>query len=97
MFIKPKNDEPTKYLFVGNCGPATGLDNSSIGAFFKKYRPTEVLIPEKSTAASHIFLSFESVQDAQDAVLALSGKPFQELGNRLLKVNYADLKSSKVR
>ncbi len=97
MFVKPKKNKATRHLFVGNCGPAVGVEEHSIATFFNRYKSVAVVIPESPAGASHVFLSFASVEDAQIAVLELSEKAFEELGNRTLKVKYADLKESTVR
>ena len=94
MFCKPKHLQATQHLFVGNCGTALGLSAVVVSSYFKSLGACDVHVPDQ---ASHSYASFSSTAAAEEAVRALSGRPIPELGNRILKVRFSDLKEEKVR
>jgi hypothetical protein len=97
MFGKPKNNKATRHIFVGNCGPGVGVNGCSIRSFFQKFGATAVTFPDSPENVSHVFVSFDSVEDAKQVLQTVSGKAWKELGNRALVIKYAEVREAKVR
>ena len=93
MFCRPKHTAATKHLFVGNCGTALGYSEEAIRAQFSQLGAVGVCIPAES---SYIYVSFPSVELAEEALGTLTSTPCAALGNRQLTVKYADVRRPKV-
>ena len=93
MFCRPKHNQATKHIFVGNCGTALGYPEEAIRAEFRQLGAEQVHIPAQS---SHIYASFPSVQLAQEALSTLNSRPYANLGNRQLTAKYADVRQPQV-
>ena len=90
-FRKPHPRQPaTRYLFVGNCGPAVGVDTSSLDALFKPLGATEVLVPHPD--ASHVYVTFRDEHAAAQARLHLASPACGLAQTRHLIVKHADVK-----
>lgn len=86
-FCRPFSAAPSRYLFVGNCGPSVGLDVPSIQSLFANYGPVEVDITEP--AKSYVFLTFPAASLATEAM-----KHFKEIDtSRCFVMHYADVKA----
>ena len=96
MFIRPRHTQPTRYLFVGNCGTAVGLNEKTVRSFFDHLGAVDVIFPKAGKPSSHIFVVFNHEEDAEAALSRLNSQPCQELGNRILAAKYADVKEEKV-
>lgn len=96
MFFKPKHTQPTRYLFVGNCGTAVGLNEEIVKSFFDHLGAVDVIFPTEGKPSSHIFAVFNDKEDSEIALSRLNGQPCQELGDRILAAKYADVKEDKV-
>lgn len=96
MFIKPRHTQPTRFLFVGNCGTALGLKEETIRSFFSHLGAVNVIFPDEKKRCSHIFVTFGNESTAEAALSYINGKPIQELGNRVLAAKYSDVKPEKV-
>jgi hypothetical protein len=92
MFCKPKHQQPTQHVFVGNCGTALGLTEEDIRSFFTQLGAQQTHVPAE---ASHIYATFPTVEAAQQAVAILSSTPAADLGSRVLTVKYADVREPK--
>lgn len=99
MFGRPKGGQPTRHLFVGNCGPGVGLDRAAISQIFSQFGPATVVVPEQqhNPRSAFIFVTYPAVAHATAALEALNQKVCAAAGDRLLTIKYADLKKDKVR
>lgn len=98
MFGRPKGGQPTRHLFVGNCGPGVGIDSAAIGEIFGEFGPASVVVPEQqqNPRSAFIFVSYPTVAHATAALEALDQQVCAAAGQRLLAIKYADLKKDKV-
>jgi hypothetical protein len=72
-FMRPPDARPTNAIFVGNCGPAVGLDVASIEQLFRSVGaspPADIVVPSQDS--SHVFLLYQSEAQAQAALQELS-------------------------
>lgn len=92
-FKTPTSDDPTRHLFVANCGEAAGVSNAEIVGLFSELLATEVQLP--SNRRSLLFASFSTTQDAEKARSILSSPQTQERF-RKFTVKYAELPDEEV-
>ena len=97
MFSKPKSGVATRHLFVGNCGPAVGLSEIQVKAYFESTGAQAVTFPASDRGpSSHVFVTCRDTAEAKAKLDALNGKPVSELGDRRLVIKFAGKKSDKL-
>ncbi len=97
MFSKPKAGVATRHLFVGNCGPAVGLYEIKVKAYFESIGAQAVTFPASERGpSSHVFVTFKDTAEAEAKLAALNGKPIAELGDRMLVIKFAGKKSDEL-
>ena len=98
MFGRPKGGQPTRHLFVGNCGPGVGIDRQAVEAVFAKFGKATVILPEaqQNPRSAFVFVTFNCEAEATAALAALNGKPCASTGGRIFTIKYADLKREQV-
>ena len=88
-FCKPKSDEPTRFLFVGNCGPAKGLQQEDVERLFAPFGEVEVELGE--VEKSYVLVTYQESTQAEAAV-----RHFTEVdASRQFMIRYADVKPPK--
>ena len=93
MFSKPKAGVATRHLFVGNCGPAVGLSEIKVKAYFESIGAQAVTFPTSDRGpSSHVFVTFTDTAEAKAKLVALNSKPIAELGDRRLVIKFAGKK-----
>ena len=99
MFGRPKGGQPTRHLFVGNCGPSVGIDRAAVNQIFTEFGPAEVVVPEQrqNPRSAFVFVSYPTAEHAAAALGALDGKANPAAAGRVFTLKYADLKKDKVR
>jgi hypothetical protein len=101
VFKRPhptRANEPSPHLFVGNCGPKLGYTDSNIRSIFQPFVSDggELLVHvPKGELSSHVYVSFSTAAEAAAAAQALSGKPCEAAGGRVLMVKFAELEQPK--
>lgn len=98
MFGRPKGGQPTRHLFVGNCGPSVGIDRAAISQIFCEFGPAEIVVPEQqqNPRSAFVFVSYRTAQHAAAALAALNGKASPAASGRVFTLKYADLRKDKV-
>ena len=91
---KPKEDSPTRHLFVANI-PGDGEPQREILSLLQRFGAVEIELPEDGR--SRLFASFADVVASSHALAALTSEPVATQFNRRFVVQYAALKSEKVR
>lgn len=101
VFKRPhptRANEPSPHLFVGNCGPKLGFSDSDIRSIFLPFVTNDgellVHVPQ-GELSSHVYVSFSTAAEAAAAAEALSGKPCEAAGGRVLMVKFAELEQPK--
>ncbi|KAL0030888.1 hypothetical protein WJX77_011841 [Trebouxia sp. C0004] len=94
MFGKPKGGQPTRHLFVGNCGPSVGVDQETVTKLFGQYGTATVTVPEQkqNPHSAFVFVSYANVEEAIAALSALNDKPCAQAHGRRFVIKHADLK-----
>ena len=92
-FRNPDSEEPTRHLFVANCGAAAGISNEAIQKLFLKLHALELQL--YSDRRSIVFASFATAQDAELAMSALLSEETRER-YRAFTVKFADLAEEQV-
>ena len=93
MFSKPKPGVASRHLFVGNCGPAVGLSELQVKAYFESIGAQAVTFPVSDRRpSSHVFVTFQDAVEAKARLDALNRKPIAELGDRRLVIKFAGKK-----
>ena len=97
-FGRPKAGQPTRHLFVGNCGPHVGIERDQLAHIFTQFGAAEIVIPEQQQIprSAFIFVTYPRQEDATAAVEALDGRPCACADDRVFTVKYADLKQKQV-
>lgn len=97
-FCKPTHSNPTRHLFIGNCGPAVGLKENDIRSIFEKFGVVENVCISPEAHKSYIYLTYDTVASASAALSALNGAPaIRDSARRVFVIRYADTKTIKVR
>ncbi|KAA6429599.1 MAG: tRNA methyltransferase 9 [Trebouxia sp. A1-2] len=94
MFGKPKGGQPTRHLFVGNCGPGVGVDQETLTQLFGQYGTATVTVPEEkqNPHSAFVFVSYGNTEEAIAALSALNNKPCAQAHGRRFVIKHADLK-----
>jgi hypothetical protein len=95
-FMRPPDARPTRALFVGNCGPAVGLNTAAIEQLFRSCGPrppADIVVP--SEHSSHVFLLYQSEVHAQ-AALQDALQLHNEQNGRKFALHYAIAKPAQV-
>lgn len=96
-YCKPRDPSTaTRHLFVGNCGPALGIDASALRDLFSPYGTVERVHLADAQSGSFAYISFDTVDAASAALAALNGA-VPPAANRPLAVRYADVQLPKAR
>ncbi len=98
MFGKPKGGQPTRHLFVGNCGPSVGVDQKTVTQLFGQYGTATVTVPEQkqNPHSAFVFVSYANIEEATAALSALNDKPCAQAHGRRFVIKHADLKKDQV-
>jgi len=96
MFGKPKGGQPTRHLFVGNCGPSVGVDQETVTQLFGQYGTAIVTVPEQNPHSAFVFVSYDNIEEANAALSALNNKPCAQAQGRRFVIKHADLKKDQV-
>ncbi len=98
MFGRPKNGQPTRHLFVGNCGPSVGIDRDTLTQLFSKFGSATVTVPEQkqNPRSAFVFVTYASSDEAAAALSQLDDKPCSDADGRCFSIKYADLKKEQV-
>lgn len=88
-FCRPRHKDPTRHLFVGNCGPSLGIDEARAVQIFSPFGPASVSLPDP--VKSHLFVSYPTAEQAANALQALNQKACPETGGRSLVIKFADV------
>lgn len=98
MFGKPKGGQPTRHLFVGNCGPGVGVDQETLTQLFGQYGTATVTVPEEkqNPHSAFVFVSYGNTEEAIAALSALNNKPCAQAHGRRFVIKHADLKKDQV-
>lgn len=98
MFGKPKGGQPTRHLFVGNCGPSVGVDQELVTQIFGQYGTATVTVPEQkqNPHSAFVFVSYANVEEATAALSALNDNPCARAHGRRFVIKHADLKKDQV-
>ena len=91
---KPKENSPTRHLFVANI-PNTGEPQRETLSLLRELGAVDIELPEDGR--SRLFASFADVVAASQALAVLISEPVATQFNRRFIVQYAALKSEKVR
>ena len=90
-FCKPRGNEHTRHLFIGNTGPAVGVPLAQIEAELSRFGQVQHLTaPEPGQG--RVFASFATTEDAE-AVCGAGSAIAAALGGRRLTFKYAALES----
>eukprot|EP00951_Prasinocladus_malaysianus_P045399 scaffold603780_cov37-Prasinocladus_malaysianus.AAC.1 len=81
-FSKPRGDAATRHLFVGNAGPSVGQSEEELQEIFGAFGPVEAVVPVPGR--SHVFISFQTEDEAAAAAEALAGAAGVAPGRRLV-------------
>ncbi|KAL0051627.1 hypothetical protein WJX82_010933 [Trebouxia sp. C0006] len=94
MFGKPKGGQPTRHLFVGNCGPSVGVGQEAVTQLFGQYGTATVTVPEhkQNPHSAFVFVSYANIEEATAALSALNNKPCAQAHGRRFVIKHADLK-----
>ena len=92
-FRAPDSDEPTRHLFVANCGAAAGISNVEVLNLFSELRASELQL--YSDRRSIVFASFATPQDAELAMSLLLSEETKRR-YRAFTVKFADLAEEQV-
>lgn len=92
-FVRPKlGSPPTCHLFVANLGPAVGVSVSEARTIFATFG-TVTDIQEAGECGNRLYISFADSASAQEARVALHERPCLAAGDRVLTIQYAELKA----
>ena len=92
-FRTPDADEPTRHLFVANCGVAAGISNETITDLFRKLRAVDLQL--YSDRRSIVFASFATIDHAKQAMSVLLSEETR-IKYRAFTVRFADLAEEQV-
>lgn len=98
MFGKPKGGQPTRHLFVGNCGPSVGVGQEAVTQLFGQYGTATVTVPEhkQNPHSAFVFVSYDNIEEATAALSDLNNKPCAQAHGRRFVIKHADLKKDQV-
>ena len=91
-FRAPKDNGPTRHLFVANCGVASGLSASAIKQLFENLGAVTIQDEDKR---SIVFASFSDAETASHAAAVLTSENICRK-YRKFAVKYAELKEEEV-
>lgn len=92
-FRSPDSSEPTRHLFVANCGTAAGISIEDIKDLFERLHAAELQL--YGDRRSIVFASFATAQDAEQAMaVLLSAESKQRY--RAFTVKFAELSEEQV-
>ena len=78
---------------MGNCGPAVGLSEIQVKAYFESIGAQAVTFPVSDRGpSSHVFVTFQNTVEAKAKLGVLNGKLIAELGDRRLVTKFAGKK-----
>ena len=92
-FRSPDNSEPTRHLFVANCGTAAGISIEDIKHLFARLHAAELQL--YGDRRSIVFASFATAQDAEQAMSVLLS-PESKQRYRAFTVKFAELSEEQV-
>jgi alkylated DNA repair protein alkB family protein 8 len=83
-----KEETPTSHLYVANCGPAVGLQMSTIEEAFSSFGELTGMRPADESG-TRMVISFQRVEDAVAAKEAWSRQPCGLLNDRVMHIQYS--------
>lgn len=93
-YVKTRNLEPTRHLFVGNCGPHLGFAKEDIEIIFRPFS-SSVYVHFSRDNASHCYVTLASAADATEALQQLTGKACAAARGRTLIMSYCEVKEQR--
>lgn len=93
-YVKTRNPEPTRHLFVGNCGPHLGFAREDIENIFHPFS-NDVYVRFSRDDASHCYVTLASAADATKALQHLVGQPCAAARGRTLIISYCEVKEQR--
>lgn len=93
FFRKPLSSEPTKHLFVANCGPAVGIAWPETIALFESTGALETILLRDAIVCA----SFQNEAASARAKSALESEEVRHRYGRAFVVRYADYIAAQVR
>ena len=69
------SNEPSRHIFVGNCGPAVGITVEAVAEVFSQFGQATVDVPDESKG--FVYVTFSNVDDAARAFKSSNSISFQ--------------------